>query len=136
MVVQPISIKFPNTIKYKNWWKNMDWKDNGQIGSIIPIQKSNVEIFKNEKDKSFHQVIYPVLFLAQMFALLPVYGIRGKTANDLNFKLFSVKCFYSLFITLSIITFISITIIWFFDNRIGLDKLGNTFLQIIIIFFF
>lgn len=84
----------------------------------------SVTIIKIDDEKCFHQVIYPVLFLAQMFGLFPVYGIQSKTAKDLKFNIFSIKFVYSLFVSLSVFTLFMITMVWFFNNRIGFGKFG------------
>lgn len=129
-----------NNFKYsnKNSWKNLEWKDHGQVEYLGPNMlecefkafkspKSTVEISTTTDDNGFHQVIYPVVFLAQVFALLPVYGIQSGTTTDLKFKLFSIKCAYSLFVILSISLIVSITIMWFFESRLGFGQIGKIF---------
>lgn len=129
-----------NTItnKSKNFWKN--WKDQGQTGYLGPnmlelefkgikskklTEEISVDINPVQHERSFHQMIYPVLFLAQVFALFPVYGIQCKTAKELKFKFFSMKSVYSLVITVSIATIVFVTLLWAFEDIIVFGKFGK-----------
>lgn len=56
--------------------------------------------------ESFHQAIYPVLFIAQIFALFPVTGISYPSPNDLKFKWISFRVLYCLmYILFALVTF-------------------------------
>lgn len=53
---------------------------------------------KLNQGQSFHQAMFPILLTAQMFALLPVTGIKSSKPYDLQFKWRSIRTIYCLVI--------------------------------------
>lgn len=59
-----------------------------------------MELKLNSKE-SFHRAVYPILFTAQVFALMPVTGISSKSPYALKFKWNSILTVYSLVVIAS-----------------------------------
>lgn len=53
---------------------------------------------KNNIGSAFHEAIWPVLAVAQLFGVFPVIGIRDLSMSTLQFKWISIRTFHSLVI--------------------------------------
>lgn len=51
-------------------------------------------------DGSFHEAIGSILALAQCFGIMPVVGIKNKSASELAFQWKSVRCICSIVVIL------------------------------------
>ncbi|XP_044732177.1 gustatory receptor 5a for trehalose-like [Chrysoperla carnea] len=60
---------------------------------VTPINKKKYE---NEKRKTFHEILRPILKIVQFFGILPVSGINESQPNKLKFSLFSWRCLQSI----------------------------------------
>lgn len=49
----------------------------------------------HEYQDTFHRAIFPVMFVAQVFGLLPVQGISSSNVTSLKFKWVSFRVFHS-----------------------------------------
>lgn len=56
---------------------------------------------KQQSRESFHQAIFPILLMAQIFALMPVAGIGAAAPTGLKFSWRSIRTVYSLFFVLT-----------------------------------
>lgn len=95
-----------------------EWKRSEPIKLFYPSPSKKLFC-----DGSFHESIYPVLFVAQFFGLLPVTNISGKSPSDLQFSWKSFRCFFAVFVTLSCGLESVFTIIWTFRTHIEFGKL-------------
>lgn len=50
--------------------------------------------------KPLHQILSPILVLAQCFGLIPVYGVTDRTSSKLKFRLISVKVLNTLVVVI------------------------------------
>lgn len=50
-------------------------------------------MYKNQD--TFHRAIFPVLFVAQLFGLLPVQGVSSNNVASLKFQWISYRVFHS-----------------------------------------
>ncbi|XP_055373552.1 uncharacterized protein LOC129606930 [Condylostylus longicornis] len=66
---------------------------------------------------SFYEAIGPVLIFAQCFALMPVAGIREKSAAHLSFSWKNFRTIYSITYFFCILIDSIITIYWYFDEN-------------------
>lgn len=62
-------------------------------------ETTNIQAFEEpEKKCQFHFAIKNVLVMAQIFGLLPVYGIKDQNIENIKFKWLSYKTIYSIVI--------------------------------------
>ncbi|XP_037048444.1 uncharacterized protein LOC119082852 [Bradysia coprophila] len=80
-------------------------------------------------DGSFHEAIGSVLVLAQFFAIMPVQGIKGKSAKDLRFIWKSFRTSYSFFVFVMICLNAVCASFWLMNERI-------TFIRIVPLVFY
>lgn len=76
--------------------------------------------------KPLHQILSPILVLAQCFGLLPVYGITARTSTKLKFRLISVKVLNTLVIVIgNILLGLSLSQL-FFDEGVNFYTSGRS----------
>lgn len=73
---------------------------------------------------NFRKAIWPILFVGQMFGVMPIIGIKSQSSNDLNFKWNSLRTFHSLFIVIAVSSYTLIAFWNFFEN-IGFSSIGS-----------
>lgn len=73
---------------------------------------------------SFHEAIAPVLVLAQLFALMPVIGIKGDTASDLRFSWKAFRTAYSLIVFVLTTIYAALAIFMAFRRKVEFDLVG------------
>ncbi|XP_014297971.1 gustatory receptor for sugar taste 64e [Microplitis demolitor] len=78
---------------------------------LAPAEVHNKRNPSDENNESFHRAIGSILAGAQLFGVLPLYGVRSPSPQQLSFKIISPKTIYSisLMITLIFMAGVSIT---------------------------
>lgn len=60
---------------------------------------------------SFRRAIWPFLVIAQLFGVMPVFGVSNRTLSSLHFEWKSVRTIYSL-VTILILLIYSLYLMW------------------------
>lgn len=102
------SIRDPNII----WLELISYKT-----FVILGQNANFE-------GNFREAIWPVLFVGQIFGVMPVTGIKSRSSNDPVFKWKNVRTFHSLFIIIAVSSYTLIAVWNVFEN-IGFSSIGS-----------
>lgn len=74
---------------------------------------------------TFHEAISFVLATAQLFGIMPVSGIRGKTPRDLKFRKFSFRFVLCLVYMFGLFWIMTMDVLWIYRTRIEFGKLIN-----------
>lgn len=80
---------------------------------------------------SFNKLIYPVTFLAQLFALMPLSN-ASNAGRDIKFKFISLRFAYYVTITVCAFAITCICMAWLFYNRMEFGKVGKIKLELCI----
>lgn len=78
---------------------------------------------KFDDQSSFHRAIYPVMFIAQCFGVMPVINISSKSPMDLVFTWKSFRLVFALIVMISCGFEAVSTIAWTFRTRIEFGKM-------------
>ncbi|KAG8034622.1 hypothetical protein G9C98_007698 [Cotesia typhae] len=81
------------------------------VKNFLAPEVSSKRNSPDENNESFHQAIGSILAVAQLFGVLPLYGIRAPSSQKLSFKLNSLKTFYSITLMIALIFMAVISII-------------------------
>ncbi|XP_070501290.1 gustatory receptor for sugar taste 64b-like [Chironomus tepperi] len=76
--------------------KNDNDKFDKEQDQNSPRSLVKTQLDSTKKHESFHQAVGPALLLGQIFGMLPVDGVLGKSEKDLNFRWKSPKTIYSI----------------------------------------
>lgn len=83
---------------------------------------------KKMGDTSSHIALGPVLLLAQFFAVMPLYGITARSANNLKFTYFNLRTFHTVIIITGNMVMVILSILWAASNQLTISVFGNHFL--------
>jgi gustatory receptor len=95
------------------------WKASGNA-SFISNENSNS---KGDCDGSFHQAVYPLLFIAQCFGVMPVNNISSKCPVSLRFTWKSFRFIFAVFVMLSCGLEALSAISWTFRTHVEFGKM-------------
>lgn len=93
------------------------WKPSGNVKFI------QNEMTRGECDGSFHQAVYPLLFIAQCFGVMPVNNISLKCPAGLNFTWKSFRFMFAVFVMTSCGLEALSAISWTFRTHIEFGKM-------------
>lgn len=93
------------------------WKSSG---SIKFMQREST---KGECSGSFHEAIFPLLFIAQCFGVMPVHNISGKCPTGLKFTWKSLRFMFAVFVMMSCGLETLSAISWTFRTHIEFGKM-------------
>lgn len=88
---------------------------------------------------SFHEAVGFLLAIGQIFGVMPVSGVRGKSPKRLAFRKFSIRFIYCVSLCVALVWLISLEILWINKTKLTFDKLINCFfdwMSLISILFF
>lgn len=85
-----------------------------------------------KEDNNFNRLMYPVIVLAQVFALMPISNV-SKTGRDIKFKFISIHSIYYILICIGAFAVTTITMLWIFHYKMEFGKFGMKILKIFII---
>lgn len=74
---------------------------------------------------SFHKAIGSILALAQCFGIMPVVGIKGKSAADLQFQWKSFRTIYSYILFVLMVIYCGITLWVTLSRDIQFDRMSK-----------
>ncbi|XP_031630218.1 gustatory receptor for sugar taste 64f-like [Contarinia nasturtii] len=74
-----------------------------------------------------HTALYPVLFLGQIFAILPVSGISSKSAKNLKFKWFDFRTLHTLLVMGGQAIGIALSVRWIARNKFTMANMDSVF---------
>lgn len=81
-------------------------------------------------DGSFQEAIGSVLAMAQFFGVMPVLGVKSKTASKLQFKWFAFRTIYSLVVFFFVSLYGGLAVWFAFKNGLKFDTIGMTSFEI------
>lgn len=108
--------------EYKPKWLHLSLVDKPRKISIANIFGARMAQ-QNTRD-SFHRAVYPILVIAQIFALIPVAGIGAPAPTSLNFKWCSIRVIYSLAFVFSAIAAVVIEFVRASSDALNAKSLG------------
>lgn len=95
------------------------------VVQVSPKKETNLTAFEEpERMCQFHFAIKNVLFMAQIFGLLPVYGIKDQNIKNIKFKWMSFKTICSILILSSILINGLLYLLEFTREDLNFDYLG------------
>lgn len=74
---------------------------------------------------SSHRALAPVIFLGQVFAVMPVLGISRTSASQLKFTWLSFRVLYTLVVLIGFIIMMVLSILWISINDLSIPILGK-----------
>lgn len=108
----------------KKWGANNIQKRFSIPSTLRPVKQSKT---RPQRD-SFHNAVFPALFVAQIFGLFPVQGISSTYSTQLRFRWMSLRTFYSsISICLSLYFIMSELYNLRNQNSADAKNLGNIF---------
>lgn len=66
-----------------------------------------------------------VLVLAQLFAILPIYGIKGESSKELKFAWINYRMLHTTIILCGVMSMVIISIVWGASTTISFKQIGN-----------
>lgn len=90
-----------------------------------PKKKKTSRRINSNNDDSLHGAIYPLLFIAQIFGLMPISGIKSSSTTALEFKWKSFRTFYTLFLVSFQIGLIFLEILRVHNNSFNAKSVGK-----------
>ncbi|XP_070501249.1 gustatory receptor for sugar taste 64f-like [Chironomus tepperi] len=76
-------------------------------------------------DGTFHEAVGSILAVAQLFGIMPVYGIKEKNPSQLRFKIFSFRFLFSIIYIVGCMLSLSLTVHWIATSKLEFGKLIN-----------
>lgn len=74
---------------------------------------------------TFHEAVGFMLSVAQLFGIMPVSGIRGKSPKTLKFKKFSIRFLLSIIFSIGLTWLLSLEIVWLYRSKMEFGKVVN-----------
>lgn len=97
------------------------------IGKLSWLQHKTWRGFLS--DGSFQEAIGSILAMAQFFGVMPVLGVKCKTASKLRFKWLAVRTIYSLVVYFFVTLYGGMTVRFAFQNGLKFDNVGMSSLD-------
>lgn len=74
---------------------------------------------------SFQEAIASTLILGQIFAIMPVTGVNGKTASDLKFSWKAIRTIYATIAFILATGYATLSVYTSFDVKVEFDLVGK-----------
>lgn len=78
---------------------------------------------------SFHEAVGSVLALAQLFAVMPVVGIKSDRASELAFKWTSIRTIYGIIMLLLLIGYAGLGFNFMYKLNMDFDAISMIFID-------
>jgi gustatory receptor len=76
-------------------------------------------------DGTFQEAVGTIFAIAQWFGVMPVVGIKSKSANDLHFHWKSFRTIYAIFLAFGLAVMTVLTVYWTFTHKMEFGKFGK-----------
>lgn len=70
--------------------------------------------------------------MAQLFAVMPIFGIKTKHASELKFNWINYRMLYCISVMFGVMFFVALSILWAASSDLSMKRIGNVIFCIVL----